>query len=207
MNETIYEWIGYLGSTLVAVSLMMKNIYHLRRINLIGASTFALYGYLVGVYPVVLLNGFIALVDVYYLIRMKKAEDSFSLMPVLDPSHPFLNRYLEFYAEDIKKFFPEFKKGKLENAKFFFVLRNMVPVGIFIYEESSDKEVIVKLDYVIPSYRDLQNGKYVYKAISKHLKEKGFYRAVAHSTVNEHKKYLKKIGFENIGESVFVMEF
>lgn len=205
MDNAIYEWIGYTGSVLVAISLMMKNIYHLRRINLVGAATFSFYGYLVGAYPVVLLNGFIALVDLYYLIRMKKEEDSFSLMPVLDPSHSYMNRYLDFYSEDIKKFFPEFKKENHPHAKYFFVLRNMMPVGIFIYEESSDKEVVVLVDYVIPMYRDLQNGRYVYSAQSKYLKQKGFERLICFSTVKEHVNYLKKIGFDQLGESTFVL--
>ncbi len=206
MDNAIYQWIGYAGSVLIAVSLMMKNIYHLRRINLIGASTFSLYGYLVGAYPVVILNGFIALVDIYYLIRMKKEEDCFSLMPVLDSTHPYMTKYFEFYSSDIKKFFPDFDKLNLSNAKFFFVLRNMMPVGIFVYEESSDKEVIVHLDYVIPMYRDLQNGKYVYSAESKFLKEKGFERLVSFTTVKEHKDYLKKVGFHQLGESIFVLD-
>ena len=55
----LYEIIGYSGSILVAVSLMMKNILKLRVINFFGASSFALYGYLVDAYPVLILNSFI----------------------------------------------------------------------------------------------------------------------------------------------------
>ena len=62
MEINYVEVIGYVGSVLVAVSLMMKNIYYLRRINLIGAATFATYGLLVGAIPVFVLNGFISLI-------------------------------------------------------------------------------------------------------------------------------------------------
>ena len=60
------EFIGYAGSVLVAVSLMMSNIVRLRWINLFGAATFSAYGLLINAYPVFALNGFIVLVDLYY---------------------------------------------------------------------------------------------------------------------------------------------
>ncbi len=39
------EWqeiVGYIGSVLIALSLMMKNIVRFRKVNLCGASTFAI---------------------------------------------------------------------------------------------------------------------------------------------------------------------
>ncbi len=198
-----YEWIGYTGSVLVAVSLMMKNIYHLRRINLVGAATFAFYGYLVSAYPVVLLNGFIALVDVYYLWHMNREKESFSLMPVLDATHPYLTRFLEYYRKDIKKYFPEFDFKNLEGLKCFFILRNMMPVGIFIYERTPQDEIVIKLDYAIPHYRDHKNGKFLIYAQSKFLLERGVKKMIAYSRVPAHQRYLQKIGFQRTGKDTF----
>jgi len=206
MDNLIIEWIGYTGSALVAISLMMKNIYRLRRINLIGASTFAFYGFLANVYPVVFLNSFIAMVDIFYLYQMKKSKDCFSLIPALDSTHPYMTKYFEFYKEDIRKFFPDFNRENLPGAKFFFVLRNMMPVGIFVFEESSDNEVIVHLDYVIPMYRDLHNGRYVYSAESKFLRARGFTKLISYTNVKEHANYLRKVGFEQIGKNAFVLK-
>ena len=67
------EIIGYAGSLLVAVSLMMSSLVRLRWINLGGALAFAVYGWLVGAYPVLAVNGFIVLVNVYYLWRMNRS--------------------------------------------------------------------------------------------------------------------------------------
>lgn len=191
-----YQIIGYTGSVLVAVSLMMKNILHLRRVNLIGASVFALYGFLVGAYPVFLLNSFISIVDVYYLYEMSKKKELFSLMPVLDNRHLFLNKFLDYYRKDIVKYFPEFKDDDLINANCFFILRNLIPVGLFIYRETSSTQIKVIIDYAIPDYRDLKNGKFIYYAESDFLKEKGYRELVAESSINIHQKYLLNIGFE-----------
>jgi len=61
------EMFGYLGSVLIAVSLMMSNIVRLRWINLVGAAVFSSYGFIIQAWPVAVLNGFIVLIDVYHL--------------------------------------------------------------------------------------------------------------------------------------------
>ena len=201
-----YEYIGYAGSVLVAISLMMKNIYHLRRINLVGASTFAFYGYLVGAYPVVLLNGFIALVDVYYLIRMNQAEDAFSLQPLSRELSIYFNRFLEFYQADIKKFFPDFDAQKSEGDERFLILRNMMPVGLLVIERQPDASVFIKLDYAIPDYRDYKNGRFMIQALTRKFRQEGIKRMVACSRVQAHRKYLKKIGFKPMDAQCFYYE-
>jgi hypothetical protein len=198
------EWqeiVGYTGSVLIALSLMMKNIVRLRKVNLIGASTFAIYGLLVNAYPVLVLNSFIALVDIYYLIDIYRKKDAFSLMPVLDPNHPYLNKFLDFYSDDIKKFSPEFIRYNIEEANCYFILRNLVPVGIFIHKIRSLDEAEILLDYAIPDYRDLKNAKYLYYAASEFLKEKGIKNLIAESDVDKHRNYLKKVGFEEDDEN------
>ncbi len=192
----LYQAIGYAGSVLVAVSLMMKNILYLRRVNLLGSSTFAAYGFLVGAYPVFLLNSFIALVDIYYLIEMYKRKDYFSLMPVLDNRHQYLNKFLDYYYKDIKKFFPDFTQNDLIGANCFFILRNLMPVGIFIFKEISKNQIKVVLDYAIPDYRDMKNAEFVYFAESNFIKAKGYSQIVAETKVKAHQKYLFHLGFK-----------
>ncbi|MGI2853722.1 YgjV family protein [Shewanella algae] len=72
----IWEWVGYLASVLVAISLMMSNIKKLRWWNLLGAVLFVAYGMAIGAYPVALVNFFIALIDIYYLIRLYRYPQS-----------------------------------------------------------------------------------------------------------------------------------
>jgi hypothetical protein len=190
-----YEIIGYSGSVIVAISLMMKNIRQLRKVNLVGSATFALYGLLLKAYPVFLLNGFIAVVDIYYLYEMNKKKDLFSLMPVLDRNHLYLNKFLDYYKKDILKFFPDFKIDFIKEANCFFILRNLLPVGLFIYRELSGTQIEVVIDYAIPDYRDSKNGKFVYHTESNFLKEKGYKEIRAESSVLKHQQYLENIGF------------
>lgn len=77
-----HEIIGYTASVLVAISLMMSSILKLRVINLFGAALFALYGLLIGAYPVAVMNLFIALIDLYYLREMVSLREHYTLFKV-----------------------------------------------------------------------------------------------------------------------------
>lgn len=191
--------LGYTGSVIIGISLVMKNITYLRRLNLIGAATFALYGLFIGAYPVFVLNSFIALVDFYYLFEMYRQKDYFSLLPISSTNHYYLNRFLEFHKDDIKKFFPEFSGNQInEKSNILFILRNMLPVGVFIYEEMAEGKINLLIDYAIPDYRDMKNGKFVYKTESSYLLEKGFKEIITESSVKAHQGYLLKLGFEPV---------
>lgn len=190
--------IGYCGTALIAVSLTMKNILKLRWINLFGASTFATYGLLVEAYPVFMLNSFITLVDIYYLVDMYRTKESFSLVPVLNNNHLYLNKFIYFYKDDILKYFPKFDKDNLTNPEYYFILRNLVPAGLFVYQKKSETEAEVVLDYAIPAYQDFKNAGYVYNAESTFLKEKGIQKLSTSSEVQKHISYLRKIGYKKI---------
>ncbi|MBR9729198.1 YgjV family protein [Shewanella intestini] len=69
-SSQIWEWVGYLASVVVAVSLMMADIKKLRWWNLIGAALFVAYGLAIDAIPVALVNFFIVLIDIYYLIKL-----------------------------------------------------------------------------------------------------------------------------------------
>ena len=200
---TLYEIIGYIGSFLIALSLTMKNIWMLRRINLLGAATFAIYGGLIGAYPVLALNSFIAVVDIYYLWGMYKKKDYFTLLPTNGPQGKFLIKFLDFYGKDIEAIFPKFKKEEHPNAQFYFILRNMIPTGLFVFEEEDSETIHILLDYAIPDYRDLKNAKFLYFTAD-FMKEKGYKKLITESHHAIHDRYLKALGFERLDERTFL---
>lgn len=200
----LIEIIGYAASVLIAVSLMMSSIVKLRIINLFGASLFSSYGFIIGAYPVGILNGFIALVDIYYLseIFFNKEKEYFRVLEVKRNSE-YLNYFLKFYEKDIKKFMPSFSFNPCESCHVMFVLRNTIPAGLVISEYSDDDSVHVRLDYAIPGYRDFKMGKYVFNEIFKQKKVKNIYSDPGNE---KHELYLRKMGFVKIdlnGETLY----
>ncbi len=59
--------LGIFASILVAVSLSMKAMFRLRVINLVGAIAFIVYSYCICAWPVLLVNVYVAVMDVYHL--------------------------------------------------------------------------------------------------------------------------------------------
>lgn len=68
----LIEWVGYCASALIAISMFMKNMTKLRFINLVGSLLFSIYGFIIGAYPVAIVNIIIVFVNIYYLYTMMK---------------------------------------------------------------------------------------------------------------------------------------
>lgn len=64
------EIIGYIGSILVLLSFLMKDIKKLRIGSIIGSSTFIVYGILLDfAIPIILTNACIVLINLYHLVK------------------------------------------------------------------------------------------------------------------------------------------
>ncbi len=72
LNVSLWEWIGYAASILVLISLSMKSIVKLRWYNMAGATLFAVYGFIIGAYPVGFMNLLFFIMWVFY--RCYKGE-------------------------------------------------------------------------------------------------------------------------------------
>jgi len=202
------EILGYVASALVAVSLTMSSLARLRLLNLVGAALFAGYGWLVGAYPVLAVNGFIAVVNVVYLARMQPGRsEAFELLAIRRLDNGYLGRFLEFHADDIARFFPGFRAGDLTDPRMVFILRDMLPVGLVICEPGPDRSLEVRLDYVIPQYRDFRCAQYFYRAWASVVGCPGVQRFVAQGGVPAHRRYLERMGFRaepSLGPDAYV---
>jgi len=64
------ETIGYVASIFVGLSLLMADIKKLRYINGLGCLLFVIYGWQLGAYPVVIMNSFCILVNLYHIHKL-----------------------------------------------------------------------------------------------------------------------------------------
>lgn len=202
MELSIYEIIGYLASGIIAVSMTMSSIVKFRWINLIGASTFATYGVLIGALPVALLNGFIIAVDVYYLLRIYGKKELFETLEVRKDNR-YLLRFLEFHHNEIQNYFPGFTYKPEKNTISFFVLRNTNIAGIFLAHQGKDGCLRVGLDYVVPEYRDYKNGKFIYNSLKDEFVKGGFQKITSPGLTSKHVSYLKRLGFSKTNADLF----
>ncbi|WP_277814742.1 YgjV family protein [Vibrio genomosp. F10] len=79
MEMNMVEILGYAASIMVAISLTMKDIVRLRVLNFIGCGLFTAYGLMIDSMPVVITNGFIACVNIYFLVKMQQEKKTQTL--------------------------------------------------------------------------------------------------------------------------------
>ena len=73
LGITITEWVGYLASVVLIISFMMKNVHTLRIVNSVGALLFVIYGIMLAIsWPIIITNGFILVLNIYYLSKKNK---------------------------------------------------------------------------------------------------------------------------------------
>ena len=194
----LYEWIGYIGSILVAWSITLQNLRRLRQMNLVGASVFTVYGVLVEAWPVALVNGFIALVNIWNLSQwQRKGREAFELVP-FDSGHPFVARFLHHFNTDVATYFPHLNASASSlppDACCEFIYRDMVPSGLFVHRQISEEEREIYLDYVTPSYRDFKTAEFLYERLTERFIRSGVQKLRARSSHDEHRAYLEKLGF------------
>ncbi|WNF38433.1 GNAT family N-acetyltransferase [Bacillaceae bacterium IKA-2] len=201
MDFNWLEWLGYLASLIVLISLLMSSIIKLRWINLLGSSLFSLYGFFIGALPVGLMNLGIVIINIYYLVKIYSAKNEYFKILSIEKDSEYFNHFLNFYKEGLKKFADPSKLKANTNEVSFFVLRNMVPAGLFLGSKHDENTLKVELDFVIPEYRDFKIGRFIYEESKDHFLDKGYNRLISYSSNDKHIDYLRKMGFEKKEEN------
>lgn len=192
-----YEYLGYAASVTILVSILMSSPRKFRWINLLGGVAYAIYGILIDSIPVALLNFSTVLINLYYLYKMYKTSDYFKTLPI-DKNSIYLNNFLDYYKEDIARFFDtstiEIDKSDIS----FYILRNVVPAGLFVGSKVNDNTLRIDFDYVVPIYRDFQMGEYIFKHNKEIFSSKGITSLITYTNSEKHENYLRKMGFDEI---------
>lgn len=194
----IYEIIGYIASILVAISLLMTSILRLRLINIVGAIVFVIYGLLIGAYPVALVNFIIVLINLYQLYRLYNLKDQFSLLNVA-ADDPYLQRFLSYHHDDIQQVYPTFARADVTDEQadmIVFILRNMLPVGLFIAQYRQQGQALIQLDFVIRDYRDFKVGRYLYHDNANFFHQRQIKQLISYPGNALHQTYLERMGFK-----------
>jgi len=197
-SSVVYEIIGYVASAFIIASLLQRSILRLRLIGLVGAIGFVVYSVLIAAYPIAVVNLIAAGIHLYFLRKLSRYKhEVFSVLHV-DANSRYLARFLEYYHDEIAhRFQPEFSYEPRPDEMVAFILRDMVPAGLFIGRRHDDRSVEVELDFVIPQYRDFKIGPYLYSPESGVFTGSGCTRAWAVASTPEHIAYLERMGFHH----------
>ncbi|MDA3846301.1 MAG: YgjV family protein [Vallitaleaceae bacterium] len=196
------EWLGYAASLIILISLLMSSIIKLRFINLFGSILFAIYGFMIGSIPVAVMNIGIVVINLFYLYKIYGSKEYFQLLQV-DSNSKYLKAFTEFYKTDLEKFFNKSDFSIGADSFGLYILRDMIPAGIFIARKIDDKTLHVELDYAVAAYRDFKLGNYLYETKKSFFTDLGYELMTATAYNAEHAVYLQKMGFIKSEDQLF----
>ncbi len=191
----ILEIIGYIGSALVVVSMLMSSIVKLRVINTIGSVISMGYAIAVGAYPLALMNVCLIVINVYNLVKLLRRQKPYELIEG-SPKDALVRYFLDYYKNDIATYFPQFAKGVSEDMKLaYMVCCEGNPIGILLGSRQGDA-VDIAVEYTTPAYRDCSVGAYLYPKLA----ALGIHTLrLANPVSDGHKTYLQKMGYQESG--------
>jgi len=64
------EWVGYLASLLVAISITIKGGLYFRILNLAGSICFLTYGVIILSVPVMIINAYGIIINIIHLVKI-----------------------------------------------------------------------------------------------------------------------------------------
>ncbi len=199
MESVWVEWLGYLASVIVLVSLTMASIVKLRWINLFGALLFSIYGFLIDSIPVALLNFGIVVINIYYLYKYYTFKERFDFVDI-DINSDLFDYFLNQYKDEIEQILPV---NRVKDAqKGIFLMRDSNIAGIIVGNRDNQKLEIV-LDFVIPQYRDFKLGYYFFVEHKELFIQRGIKIIQEYGYTPEYIEYLQKMGFEHIDGNRF----
>ncbi len=228
MTSGFTELFGYAASVFVAISLLMSSFLMLRVLNLIGAIAFVVYGLLLGSVPIILTNGFITLIDIWYLVRMLRPDLNGVRYGVIagDKRH-LIDDFVSENLEDIIRFFPSFRTQQLDDVFLgdgtaFVATRNLKVIGFALTEpipnpEATsnpelrelyativrdlfpEKSLLITVDYIKKKYRGLGLFRRLYSEVEWHFQGTiEYFLASLPNTARVHRRFLERTGYEMI---------
>ena len=192
--KLIIEIVGYLGSALVIVSMLMTSVVKLRVINTIGSVIFCTYALCIHSYPTAAMQGAQIIINIVNLRKLLNTKKEYSVVKQKGPQ-AFSDFFISQNKNDIKRIFPDFSQVQPDDLVYL-ICNHSDCAGILVASKS-DNTLTVSLDYTTPAYRDTSVGKFLYKT----LKEEGIEKLRANAPVEVHAKYLLKMGFKQNQDS------
>ncbi|MFD2921863.1 hypothetical protein ACFS6H_19240 [Terrimonas rubra] len=196
------EWMGYAASLFLILSLSVTNSLKFRWLNAAGCAFFVVYGALLGAIPVLLTNGILLAINIYYLVSIYRYSEKFDLLS-FRADDQVAHQFIDYYEKGIKDYFPHFKREQIGHDQCinFFVLRDMAIANMFSASITPAGEAIVHINFTVEKFRDYKVGRYIFKQEKQYLRDRGIQKIVYQQMPNrKHIEFLKVMGFVQEGD-------
>ena len=200
-TSTIIELIGYVGSALVLLSMLMTSVVRLRVINLIGSIIFAVYALMIRSYPTAVMNIALAGINIYQLTKLFNEKKSYRLIKT-SRDDGFFSYMLSECDEDIRHFFPDYDPDRVKADIVYIVCCGSDPACLFLGKVEQPDTINTLLDYALPAYRDTSVGRFLHKELA----GEGYKTLIFGMDPVHHTDFLEKTGYRKDGDRMYVLD-
>ncbi|MCM0638757.1 hypothetical protein [Cellulomonas wangsupingiae] len=204
-----WEVVGWAGSLLVVLSLVQARVWRFRVMNLVGAVLATAYNAVFGIWAFAAMNGVIAVIDVYWLWRLRRERSDAQVYAVVEvaPDDAYLRHVLDVHAQDVARHRTVPAAGPAAgdvpaDELAFLVVRGDETVGVVLVRDTGGGTGVVLLDWVTPRFRDFTPGEFVYRH-SRVFADRGLRRLVVPAAPTGGDAYLARVGFRRVGDGAW----
>lgn len=192
-----WEIIGWTGSALVVISLIVPSVRRFRRMNLAGSLIATVYNIVFGIWPYAAMNAIITVIDSYWLYKLRTEDSRHYRVTPVDSASALVADFVTRHEQSISQAYPGFESGQLEGARAFITLHEDEIIGLFAYSVDGG-EGLIRLDFVTDRFRDLKPGKTLYADST--IVTEGVERLVIAADATSDPSYFVSQGFSLINE-------
>ncbi len=206
MADALAPYLGYLGSLLLMIGLLVNSDLKFRIWNGLGCFIFIVYATIIQAMPVLLTNVILFAINCFYFVKIMRRKESFDTV-IVQPTDVLLQKFLDFYAAEIELYFPAFDRSVLDKNTTLVLLRDLVIAAVFSFYLDENGTAYVTINFTAPKYRDFKLGKFLFNGENSTLKTLGIKKIVYHAVGKKsHASFLLRSGFTAVQGTVSGME-
>jgi hypothetical protein len=132
----------------------------------------------------------------YFRLRQQIAKNrSIEVILISDHDDDYLNHFLNYYRNDITKYFPRFDFKIEEEYLVALLCSKMETVGLIVAEIKDAETLRICIDYMVPKYRNSQLARTFYQCELRCIDFLGYRHLFIEPQSREHNNYLERVGF------------
>ena len=195
-NTYLSFYYGFIAFVLLTCSFLVKPGVKGWPYYILVISIFAIGGVIVRSYLLAFSALVAAMVIIYRLRRHLEKNRSIEVILIPDREDRFLNYFLDYYRDDISRYFPQFDFCIEEEFLVALLFSKMETVGLVIAEIRDEETLRICIDYIVPKYRNSQLARTFYQCELRCIDFLGYNHIYIEPQSKEHNNYLERIGFK-----------
>jgi len=196
MNVTYIDFFyGFIAVVLLAGSFWVKPKTQGWLFFILVIAGFLIGGLIFNLYYLAV-SAFVAGIASLLMFRMYKIKNRpLEVILIQDHDDQYLQYFLDFYRDDITKFFPRFDFKIEEEFLVALIVSKMETVGLIIAEIKNADTLRICIDYMVPKYRSSQLAKTFYNCELRCIDFLDYRNLYIEPQSKAHNDYLERIGF------------